>query len=224
MAKVKTLHSSDSLNRNSEKIPSELSLTKQNYDVISLGNRHGHIAWGGIHQNGDVTAGITLQTNNAKHSFTMDSDGGRSGWTTLIQPGNFSLTCGTHPNIEDPKQKASLESLVMTAENGNITIRAKNGKIRLEGDDIELCAKGNGTSQGYIKLEASQKIRMDANIIEMDSKEFTKIFSTGVMTLTGKTCLEIYGSIIRGVSDAVKVKDSKNGHKNMQKRLGSLVK
>ena len=43
----------------------------------------------------------------------------------------------------------------------------------------------------------------------------SKLTSPGVVELSANACMKIYASIIRGVTDAVKVKDSKVGGKKI---------
>ena len=50
----------------------------------------------------------------------------------------------------------------------------------------------------------------------MSSKVNTKICSAGITEVIANSTLKIYGSIIRGVSDAVAVKDSKVGGQRYQ--------
>ena len=188
----------------------------QNYDAIKYGNRHGHIAFGQIHKPGDVTSAIMLQTSDAEHSFFMDEDGQRKGWTSSSSPGNFQLTCGEHTTIEDAKEKAAMDSLLLHAANGNIIILASNGKIRMEADDIELVARGSGSSSGNVKINASENVYVDANKILMSSTNHTKICSTGKVDIIANSCLKLYGALIRGVTDACSKKDSKVGGQRFQ--------
>ena len=66
--------------------PDKGTTTKQNYTAIRYGNEKGSIAFGHIHQLGDVTSGVMLRTPDDEHSFTMDIDGERKGWTSSVQP------------------------------------------------------------------------------------------------------------------------------------------
>jgi len=188
----------------------------QNYDAINYGNRHGRISFGQIHKAGDVTSAVMLQTSDAEHSFFMDEDGQRKGWTTSTSPANFQLTCGEHPTVEDAKEKAALDSLLLHAANGNIVILATNGKIRMEADDIELVARGSGSNSGNVKITASENVYVDANKILMTATNYVKICSTGKVDVIANSCLKMYGSLIRGVTDACGKKDSKVGGQRFQ--------
>ena len=45
---------------------------------------HGSMCLGHVHKPGDVTAGILLQAKDGRHSFFMDNDGQRKGWTSTV--------------------------------------------------------------------------------------------------------------------------------------------
>ena len=96
--------------------------------------------------------------------------------------------------------------------NGDIIITAHNGKIRMVGTDIELVAIGEGGSKGHIKCSATETFTVHkTKKIILDSKSLTKITTGGIMWMAANSCMKIYSSIIRGVTDAVAIKEAKNG-------------
>lgn len=189
----------------------------QNYDAIKYGNRHGYVAFGQIHKPGDVTSAIMLQTSDAEHAFFLDEDGQRKGWTTSTSPANFQVTCGEHPEITDAKEKAAKDSLLLHAANGNIVIIASNGKIRMEADDIEMVARGSGGKSGNVKITASENVHVEAKKIALNGKNLVRIVSPSKVEVVANSCLKLYGSMIRGVTDACATKDSKVGGQKFQK-------
>lgn len=186
---------------------------KANYTAIRYGNDHGSIAFGKVHKRADVTSDIMLQGADGEHCFWMDKDGTRNGWTSFMGPGNFQVECGSNRTKGD-------DACMINAKNGNIDIVASNGKIRLQGNSIELVAIGDN-SEGNIKLEASETISLDSLKIIANSKILTRIASSGITETVGNSCLKLYGSIISGVTDAVAVKNDKNGHQryNQQQNI-----
>ena len=185
---------------------------KQNYTAIRYGNDHGSIAFGVIHKPGDVTAGVKLQTHEGDHAFFMDKDGPRNGWTTSLSPGNFQVQCG------ERKEEAE-DSMILNALNGNIIICASNGKIRLQATDIELIAVGEGGSKGNIRLDATENISTSSKSFKINSVNSLSFNSPSNMEIAANGVLTLYGSVIRGVTDACAVKDSKNGNKRKQKKF-----
>ena len=185
---------------------------KQNYTAIRYGNDHGSISFGAIHKPGDVTAGVKLQTHEGDHAFFMDKDGPRKGWTTSLSPGNFQVQCG------ERKEEAE-DSMILNALNGNIIICASNGKIRLQATDIELIAVGEGGAKGNIRLDATENISTSSKSFKINSVNSLSFNSPSNMEIAANGVLTLYGSVIRGVTDACAVKDSKNGNKRKQKKF-----
>lgn len=182
-----------------------------NYTAIRYGNDHGSIQFGRIHEDGSVTSSVLLQGHDGRHSFCMDKTGRRKGWTQSVSPGNFTVSCG------DDNEEAQ-DTLMLHARNGNICIIAENGKIRLQGKDIELNATGEDSSKGNIRLHASENITLDANKVLVNAKNKLSLVTSGDAELAANAQLQIYGSIIRGVTDACSVKDSKNNLQRIQKK------
>jgi len=175
---------------------------QQNYTEIGLGNDKGSIKMGHVHKQGDVTAGVGLYTPDAEHQLSLDIDGQRKGWTIATGPGAFQVECGS-------KMEEAENSVLITAVNGDISIVATNGKIRLQGTDIELTAVGEGQTKGNIKLEATENVLIESKKVVVTAKTLYKLCTSGDAEIVANGVLEMYGSIIRGVTDAVKIKDSK---------------
>ena len=174
----------------------------QNYTEIGLGNDKGSIKMGHVHKQGDVTAGVGLYTPDAEHQLSLDIDGERKGWTISTGPGAFQVECGSA--LEEAEN-----SVIITAVNGDISIVATNGKIRMQGTDIELVAVGEGQTKGNIKLNATENVLIESKKVVITAKTLYKLCTSGDAEVVANGVLELYGSIIRGVTDAVKIKDSK---------------
>ena len=179
---------------------------KENYTEYEIKNDKGSISLGSIDKQAGVTAGVSLNTPDGKHAFKLEIDGPRKGWTTSTGPGNFNIECGS---ANDEAQ----DSLMINAKNGNINIIATNGKIRLQGTDIELVAVGNGADKGNIKIEASESIITNSKKLMMSAKAMYRIATPGIGEVVANAVLQMYGSIFRGVSDGCVLKNSKVGGK-----------
>ena len=175
---------------------------QQNYTEIGLGNDKGSIKMAHVHKQGDVTAGIGLYTPDGEHQLSLDIDGQRKGWTIATGPGAFQVECGS-------AMEEAENSVLITAVNGDISIVATNGKIRMQGTDIELTAVGEGQTKGNIKLEATENVLIESKKVVVTAKTLYKLCTSGDAEVVANGVLELYGSIIRGVTDAVKIKDSK---------------
>ena len=189
---------------------------KQNYTAIKYGNNQGSIAFGQIHKQGDVTSSVMLETPDGEHQLSLDLDGERTGWTCSTSPGNFQVECGS------ANQEAA-DSAVINAKNGNIILLATNGKIRMQATDIELVAVGEGGAKGNIKMNATESIVTDSKKLLMTAKSFYRIASPQTGEVVANGVLKLYSSIIRGVTDAVAVKDSKVAGQRFQKQMNEGV-
>ena len=185
---------------------------KQNYTTVKYGNNQGSIAFGQIHKQGDVTSGVMLETPDGEHQLSLDLDGQRTGWTCSTSPGNFQVECGS-------ANEEAQDSAVINAKNGNIILLATNGKIRLQATDIELVAVGNGGAKGNIKMNATETITTESKKLLLSAKSFYRIASPQTGEVVANGVLKLYGSIIRGVTDAVAVKDSKVAGQRFQKQM-----
>jgi hypothetical protein len=182
----------------------EGSTSKKNYTGNRFGNDHGSISFGHIHKDASVTSDILLQGSDGRHGITLDKDGERKGWTTITSPGNLSIKAGLD-NVEEQ------DTIFINSENGNIDIIARNGKIRLQGTDIELIAVGEGGSKGNIRMKASENIELDAKKVLINATAMYKLATAGKAEIVANSAMTIYASVIRGVTDAVANKDSKGG-------------
>ena len=180
---------------------------KQNYTAQTWSNDHGSITLGQVDYVGSVTSAFMAEGKDSRHSFSLDNDGQRKGWTCSTSPGNFQLECGSD-NVE------AEDSLCLEAKNGNIIIKAHNGKIRLQANDIELIAASDKTEKGNIVCSATESFMIhETKKVLINASIMYKISTSGIGQITANSVLKIYGSIIRGVTDACAVKDSKVGGK-----------
>ena len=185
---------------------------KKNYTATRQGNDHGSVSFGHVSADGAVTSDVLLQASDGRHSILLDKDGVRKGSTQITAPGRISIQSG-----EDRVEAE--DTLFINAVNGNINIIASNGKIRLQGTDIELIAVGEGGTKGNIRLKAGENIELDAdNKVLINAKLMYKLASPGKAEIVANSCMTIYSSIIRGVSDGCSNKDSKVGGQDFQRK------
>ena len=72
---------------------------KQNYTAQTWSNDHGSITLGQVDYVGSVTSAFMAEGKDSRHSFSLDNDGERKGWTCSTSPGNFQVECGSD-NVE----------------------------------------------------------------------------------------------------------------------------
>ena len=178
--------------------------TKKNYWKQVISTMNGWISFGGLSPKEDVTHSIELKAMDGRHFITMEEDGVRQGWTTLNSPGATMIHSGEDlVELDDSSttSKTEKEAFVVIAENGDIQLKAANGKIRIEALDIEFVATGNAPA-GQFWVSANESIKLDSKNITIDGKQSTKILTTGLMTISGGLAMSIFAPIIGGVSAA----------------------
>lgn len=191
---------------------SKNNTAKQNYTAIRYGNDHGSLSFGHIHKQAETIADVMIQASDARHSIILDKDGPRKACTQITAPGRISIESGQDKG-EEP------ESFFIHAHNGNIAIIATNGKLRLQGTDIELFATGEGGSKGNIRIHApGGTVDVDGDKVLVNAKTMYKLATPGTAEIVANGQMQIYASIIRGVTDACAVKDSKVGGRSIQRK------
>ena len=95
---------------------------KKNFWTRVMGAMNGAISYGALSFFKDHTSSIRLQALDGRHFFEMGEDGPRTGWSTLNSPGSTQIATGDDLTKED-------NALFVNAENGNIVIKARDGKI-----------------------------------------------------------------------------------------------
>ena len=179
---------------------------KCNFWAQEIGTQNGVIKFGAMSPDGDVTASVQIVGVDGRHFITMEEDGNRRYWTTMNAPGAFQINAGedlavNNPDAEGRKNKVNQNAIFINAENGDVTIRARNGKLRLEGLDIEMVATGNAP-EGVLWARANETLKLDSKNITVDGKQSVKIVSTGLLVLTGLLGTQILSPLVNGVTAA----------------------
>jgi len=162
---------------------------------------NGVICFGFLSPKGDVTSSVKLQGLDGRHFMSMDEDGVREGWTTLNSPGCVQVVAG-----EDLTK--GQDGIFVEAENGDIIIKARDGKVRIEGTDVEITATGN-SPEGVFWVRANESANIKSKNITLDASQGLKLLTTGVLTLDAKLGMQILSPIVYGASCASGATDKK---------------
>ena len=162
---------------------------KKNYWTQAIGTQDALIQFGGVSSEKDVTSSFKVRALDGRHFFTMDQDGQRKGWTTLVSPGATQVITG-----EDLVKGQN--AIFVEAENGDIIIKATDGNIRLEGDKIELVAREE------INMEAHNKIDINSNNVNIEARARMRITARQFLLVDAPCGMQILSKIIQGVSAA----------------------
>ena len=181
-----------------------------NYTAQRIGNDHGNVKLGHVHKDAGTTSGVLLETSDALHHITLERAGERKGHTISLSPGDTVIKAGEENTV-------SQTTITIEAVNGDIVLVAPNGKIRMQADDIEMIANGGDGNNGNISLTAVENIFTDSKKFLVSAKNFYKIVTPGYGEIIANSGMTLYASLIRGVTDACAIKDSKVGGQAIQK-------
>jgi len=162
---------------------------KKNYWTQAIGTQDALIQFGGVSSEKDVTSSFKVRALDGRHFFTMDQDGQRKGWTTLVSPGATQVITG-----EDLVKGQN--AIFVEAENGDIIIKATDGNIRFEGDKIDFVARDS------FSVEAHNKIDINSNNVNIDARARMRIRANQFLLLDAPCGMQILSKIIQGVSAA----------------------
>ena len=184
---------------------------KKNFWAQEIGTQNAVQKYGALSPTGDVTASWSVQGVDGRHFISLDEDGRRKGWTTLNAPGAVQINAGEDLLVvsdgggEGRKNKVEQTGIFINSENGDVIIRARNGKLRLEGLDIEMVASGN-SPEGVCWVRANETIKLDSKNITIDGKQSFKLVSTGLLTVGGLLGTQILSPLVTGITAATAAK------------------
>ena len=162
---------------------------KKNYWTQAIGTQDALIQFGGVSSEKDVTSSFKVRALDGRHFFTMDQDGQRKGWTTLVSPGATQVITG-----EDLEKGQN--AIFVEAENGDIIIKATDGNIRFEGDKIDFVARDS------FSVEAHNKIDINSNNVNIEARARMRITARQFLLIDAPCGMQILSKIIQGVSAA----------------------
>ena len=167
---------------------------KRNFWTQVWSSMNGAITFGGLSPFKDVTSSVELKGMDGRHFFAFEEDGIRKNYTSMNTPGATIMHTG-----EDLKKEE--EAFVILAENGDIQLKAANGKIRIEGLDIEFVATGNAP-EGVLWAKANETLKLDSKNVTIDGLQSMKLATTGLLTISGGGLTQLLTPFLEGVSAA----------------------
>lgn len=174
---------------------------KETFESLQYGNRFGNIFFGSLNLSGnggldaDVITGVTLQAFNSLHYFHMENDGIRKGWTMIRNPGVFEIKCA------DTVKKGDIGGY-FSVENGDLVLRAPNGRIRLQAVDIDLRADGTNERTGYINIESNNVVSVKTGSFKVTAQNGIKLFSPQTVSLVSDTTIKFASNFVSGLASA----------------------
>lgn len=175
--------------------------SKETFEALEYGNRWGKVYFGGLNLAGqgglesDVLSGIGLQAFNSLHYIQMENDGPRKGWTLQRNPGVWEVKCGD--NVKEGEIGGYIQ-----VENGDLVLKAPNGRIRLQAVDIDLRADGYNEKTGVINIDSNNEVRVRTGKFKVTSENGISLFSPEAIDIVTNTAMNLAGNFVGGFTSA----------------------
>ena len=186
---------------------------KKNYYTIRYGQRDGEIKFGHITSDNEQSAAMLRSGWEPLHYIDMVASGkkgARKNSTLCRSTGPFKIQAGDECKT-DPNNTSNQDGIFLDAVSGDILIKAINGKIKIQAQDIELIARGSNGKSGVIKVDSNEKIIMNSKSVDIKATQSYKIFSEKTLDIVGNAIMNIYGGLMDFADGATKLKGSKCG-------------
>lgn len=177
-------------------------MAKENYHAIRYGNKDGEIKFGHIHNDDVISSFMVRNGKDYRHYMTFDSEGTRSGWTLNRCPGVYAIKCGD--DIDEDSIAFILEAL-----KGDIVIKATDGNVRIEGNNVFVKADGHDNKNGVVTIEGETAVEINSKNIEINGTATARFFSSGTCEIVGDAILNIYGGLAACATGSSASKKSK---------------
>lgn len=187
---------------------------KTNPDTVAYGTKDGKIHFGYLYAaniNGNSASSIAsvhLQGFHSLHYLSMIKTGPMQGSTINRSPGPYQVICATdHAGSVGDTQGIGY---FLFADNGDIVIRAPNGRVRISGMDVDIRAEGPDSSRGSINIESNQSLNIKTGSIDIKSTLGGKIFTPKSIDIVANTSLNLISNFTRGLTSISSIRPAKN--------------
>ena len=184
-------------------------MEKINYEEYRLGTKDGEIKFGHISNNQQIySVYLNNYLSDAKHYIAMVQTG-EGDWQ---RDSPLCRSAGSFAVIAGDRAKNGTPSIDLTANTGDIILKAENGRIRLMAKDIELVSSGDSGTNGNIRLKANEKIVLDAGqMIDIHAKVSVKIVSDKDVECIARNICNMIGNFVN-MSDGSDAVSASLGH------------
>lgn len=187
---------------------------KQDPETITYGNKDGSIHFGYLYSANmnataaNAVAGVHLQGFNSLHYVSLLKNGPMKGSTINRCPGPYQIVCASEHagNVGETEGNG----FFLFAENGDVVIRAPNGRVRISGLDVDIRAEGTDNTRGSINLDSNQSINLKTGSIDMKANLGIKMFTPKSIDIIANTSLGLISNFVNGLTAASRSRPAKN--------------
>lgn len=192
-------------------IKSSSSGDKTSPEQTSYGNKDGKIHFGYLFpanakgESASATSSIHLQGFHSLHYLSMIKDGPMQGTTINRSPGPYQIVCASETT------NTTEVGFFLLAENGDIIIRAPNGRVRISGLDVDIRADGADNTRGSVNIDSNQSVNIKTGSFDVKADLGARIFTTNTIDMIANSSMSLISNFINGLSSASSVKPNKVG-------------
>lgn len=187
---------------------------KSDPETITYGNKDGSIHFGYLYSgninatSANAVAGVHLQGFHSLHYISLLKNGPMKGSTINRCPGPYQIVCASEHagNVGDTEGNG----FFLFAENGDVVIRAPNGRVRISGLDVDIRAEGTDNSRGSINLDSNQSINFKTGSIDLKANLGIKMFTPKSIDIIANTSLGLISNFVNGLTAASRSRPAKN--------------
>ena len=167
---------------------------KINYEAYRLGTKDGEIKFGHLSENQQI---YSVYLNNYMTDSPLYIAMVQTGETDWQRDSTLCRSAVSFAVVAGDRAKDGTPSINLTANSGDIVLKAPNGRIGLSAKDIELVSTGDTGENGNIRLKANEKIILDAGqIIDIHAKVSVKIVSDKDVECIARNILNLIGNFV----------------------------
>lgn len=183
-------------------------------ETITYGNKDGSIHFGYLYSgninatSANAVAAVHLQGFHSLHYISLLKNGPMKGSTINRCPGPYQIVCASEHagNVGDTEGNG----FFLFAENGDVVIRAPNGRVRISGLDVDIRAEGTDNSRGSINLDSNQSINFKTGSIDLKANLGIKMFTPKSIDIIANTSLGLISNFVNGLTAASRSRPAKN--------------
>jgi hypothetical protein len=187
---------------------------KKNTETVSYGTKDGKIHFGymypaTINCNSSATvSGVHLQGYHSLHYMSLIKNGDMQGSTINRCPGPYQIVCAT--DHAGKLNETDGIGYFLYTENGDVVIRAPNGRVRISGLDVDIRADGPDSTRGSINLDSNQSVNIKTGTLDINASFGARIFTAKSIDIVANTSMSLISNFIKGLTAASSVKPAKN--------------
>ena len=132
-----------------------------NFHTIRYGQADGELKFGHIHQDNNMSSVMMRSGSEDLHYISLEATGDdhRKHGTICRSTGSFQIKAGD--NVGEGKFGVYIDAV-----SGDLVLRAPSGRVRIEGTNVDIIARGSDGKNGVVTLDSNEKVLIRTKIFD----------------------------------------------------------